>query len=405
MFNVTLVAAALAVVVLHAPKADLRLEVAQTDAQREHGLMDRTTYQNANLADGSIDNLASDDFTDWGLKGRIAYQISPVVTPFVETVVDTRRYDDAVDANGYARTSDGVLVVRRSGTICFINPAAEALLGRNAADLVGEMFGIPLTPGEATEVDIPRARGQGGVAEMRVAEITWEGEPAYLASLRTLLALPERDRVPVVLCHLQGLTRREAAERLGCPEGTLSARLNRALRRLRARLVTPAVLAGGAVAIPTALASATVRSATIYSTSTLTAVGVSPAVVGLTDEVLRMFWMQKVMTAAVLAVLVLGAGVLTLGTASRSESTACATEPIAVSTSPAPQEEPVALKRLETRLAFLEKANTELSDVVYRQQREIQSLRMYLNALTQRLQAIQAVETPRTLEEERPPHY
>jgi uncharacterized membrane protein (UPF0127 family) len=36
-------AAALAVVVLHAPKADLRLEVAQTDAQREHGLMDRTS--------------------------------------------------------------------------------------------------------------------------------------------------------------------------------------------------------------------------------------------------------------------------------------------------------------------------------------------------------------------------
>lgn len=43
MFNVTLVAAALAVAVLHAPKADLRLEVAQTDAQREHGLMDRTS--------------------------------------------------------------------------------------------------------------------------------------------------------------------------------------------------------------------------------------------------------------------------------------------------------------------------------------------------------------------------
>lgn len=43
MFSAPLVAAALAVVVLHAPKADLRLEVAQTDAQREHGLMDRTS--------------------------------------------------------------------------------------------------------------------------------------------------------------------------------------------------------------------------------------------------------------------------------------------------------------------------------------------------------------------------
>lgn len=43
MFNASLVAAVLAVVVVHAPKADLRLEVAQTDAQREHGLMDRTS--------------------------------------------------------------------------------------------------------------------------------------------------------------------------------------------------------------------------------------------------------------------------------------------------------------------------------------------------------------------------
>ncbi len=43
MFNASLVAAALAVVIVHAPKADLRLEVAQTDAQREHGLMNRTS--------------------------------------------------------------------------------------------------------------------------------------------------------------------------------------------------------------------------------------------------------------------------------------------------------------------------------------------------------------------------
>jgi hypothetical protein len=74
-----------------------------------HGSVDRTTYQNATLADGSIDNLASDDFTDWALRGRIAYQISPIIAPFVESIIDTRRYDDMVDANGYARTSDGVL--------------------------------------------------------------------------------------------------------------------------------------------------------------------------------------------------------------------------------------------------------------------------------------------------------
>jgi uncharacterized membrane protein (UPF0127 family) len=35
--------AALTAIVLHAPKADLHLEVARTQAQREYGLMNRTS--------------------------------------------------------------------------------------------------------------------------------------------------------------------------------------------------------------------------------------------------------------------------------------------------------------------------------------------------------------------------
>ena len=51
-----------------------------------------------------------------------------------------------------------------------------------------------------------------------------------------LLALPEKYRVPLVLCHLQGWSRRDAAERLGYPEGTLSSLLARGLVKLKARL-------------------------------------------------------------------------------------------------------------------------------------------------------------------------
>lgn len=63
------------------------------------------------------------------------------------------------------------------------------------------------------------------------------------------------------------------------------------------------------------------------------------------------------------------------------------------------------IERLETKIAFLERANVELSDVVYRQQLEIQALQARLDALAQRLDAAQTPETPRTPEEERPPHY
>jgi RNA polymerase sigma factor (sigma-70 family) len=51
-----------------------------------------------------------------------------------------------------------------------------------------------------------------------------------------LARLPERDRGPLVLCYLEGLTRDEAARRLGCPLGTLKARLERARAVLQKRL-------------------------------------------------------------------------------------------------------------------------------------------------------------------------
>lgn len=63
------------------------------------------------------------------------------------------------------------------------------------------------------------------------------------------------------------------------------------------------------------------------------------------------------------------------------------------------------LEQIETKIAFLERANTELSDVVFRQQREIEALRARLNALVERFEAAQSDEPARGPEEERPPHY
>lgn len=63
------------------------------------------------------------------------------------------------------------------------------------------------------------------------------------------------------------------------------------------------------------------------------------------------------------------------------------------------------IERIETKIAFLESANVELSDVVYRQQQEIDALRARLDALAQRIDAAQTPYAPRTPEEERPPHY
>ena len=49
--------------------------------------------------------------------------------------------------------------------------------------------------------------------------------------------LPERYRLPVVLCYFQGLTHEQAARQLNCPRTTITTRLTRACQRLRQRLL------------------------------------------------------------------------------------------------------------------------------------------------------------------------
>jgi SlyX protein len=66
---------------------------------------------------------------------------------------------------------------------------------------------------------------------------------------------------------------------------------------------------------------------------------------------------------------------------------------------------PDALERIETKIAFLESANAELSDVVFRQSREIEALRAQIQALAERVGAMRSEEEARTPEDERPPHY
>jgi signal transduction histidine kinase/CheY-like chemotaxis protein len=80
--------------------------------------------------------------------------------------------------------ADAIVVVNHDGVVRFLNPAAEHLFARPAADLVGEHFGFLMAAGETTEIDVVRPGGQTVAAEMRVVETQWEGEPVYLASLR-----------------------------------------------------------------------------------------------------------------------------------------------------------------------------------------------------------------------------
>jgi Sigma-70, region 4 len=82
-----------------------------------------------------------------------------------------------------------------------------------------------------------------------------------------LSRLPDHYRAVLVLCHLEGLTRKEAALQLGTPEGSVASRLARARKMLAKRLTRRGVvLSGGAVAAALSPASASAPPALVIST-------------------------------------------------------------------------------------------------------------------------------------------
>jgi signal transduction histidine kinase len=91
------------------------------------------------------------------------------------------------------RLADGVVIVSRSGTVRFANPAAQRLFGRGADELLESELGLPTLAGETTEIDVVRRGGETAAAELRAAEVEWEGEPALLVSLRDVTDRREAD--------------------------------------------------------------------------------------------------------------------------------------------------------------------------------------------------------------------
>ncbi len=101
----------------------------------------------------------------------------------------------------------GMVVLNKEGRIRFMNPAVESVMRWSAAELEGEIFGFPIVPGESIEIEIIQKGRQIRVAEMWVSELEWEGQPAYLASIRDITShkniekalIEEKERLDVTL--------------------------------------------------------------------------------------------------------------------------------------------------------------------------------------------------------------
>jgi RNA polymerase sigma factor (sigma-70 family) len=150
-----------------------------------------------------------------------------------------------------------------------------------------------------------------------------------------LSRLPDKYRSVIVLCDLEGKTRKEVAGQLRCPEGTVAGRLARARIMLAKRLTRRGVvLSCGALAavlaqqasagVPTSVAASTIKAASLLAAGKAAATGaISVKVAALTEGVMKAMLFTKLKT--VLAVVLIlgfvatGATVLTCRTAAGQE--------------------------------------------------------------------------------------
>jgi RNA polymerase sigma factor (sigma-70 family) len=163
-----------------------------------------------------------------------------------------------------------------------------------------------------TALEARTAKNRRQKREVQMADLPHpEVQPEYARDWQPLLdrelnLLPKKYRCLVVLCDLEGRTRKEAARQFGLKEGTVSSRLATARRMLAARLSRYGLaLSGGALAasLTESTASATVPVSLVWSTAkaaTLVAAGqcagVSASAVVLMKGALKTMLLAKLRT-------------------------------------------------------------------------------------------------------------
>jgi RNA polymerase sigma factor (sigma-70 family) len=214
-------------------------------------------------------------------------------------------------------------------------------LGRRAGSLRpqetlwGWLYTVAYRISQKARIDAARrrkheGRTEGGRVADPLAEISLREAHEILD--HELVRLPDRFRIPLVLCYLEGLTRDEAAKQLGWAPGTLKSRLEQARERLRRRLASRGLALCGALvaslfcevaataAVPAVLLQSTVKAATTVAAGGAAA-SVSAKVAALTQGGLRAMFLTNVKIATLgllIAVLLMG-GVLIPGLGALTE--------------------------------------------------------------------------------------
>jgi hypothetical protein len=144
---------------------------------------------------------------------------------------------------------------------------------------------------------------------------------------KELSSLPDTYREVVVLCDLEGKTRKEVARQLRLPEGTVGSRLARARALLAKRLTQRGItLSGAALAailsqkvgsagVPALVASNTIKVASLLAAGQATAGLISVKVAALREGVLQVMFLNKLRSAICVLLMLASIGLAASGLA------------------------------------------------------------------------------------------
>jgi RNA polymerase sigma factor (sigma-70 family) len=190
------------------------------------------------------------------------------------------------------------------------------------------LYGVASRVAQKARAEAARRRArQHQVTDMptgrRDREADWEDLRQALDD--EVQRLPDRFRAPLVLCYLQGLTREEAAARLGWSAGAVKGMLERGRELLRSRLARrgvtlsagslAAMLSGNALsaAVPAVLRDSTVQAALVFAAGKTAAGNAALLAEGVLQAMLMYrvkWWLAAVLLLGVAGT---GAGLLAFG--------------------------------------------------------------------------------------------
>ncbi|MGB7125209.1 MAG: outer membrane beta-barrel protein [Methylovirgula sp.] len=72
------------------------------------GAFARYSFGDATQSNGTILALSQEDYNDYGVEGRLSYEVTPALVPYIDVLGDRRGYDHFIDVYGFERSSNGV---------------------------------------------------------------------------------------------------------------------------------------------------------------------------------------------------------------------------------------------------------------------------------------------------------